>query len=100
MRLTFAIATTETRNRTHLGHLGKKNCPFVFEMFCLIANPNFYGRDMLSQVIDVPVFPFVRAQVTGDARLYATRYKGAADINIIAESQVKLSPAAYLDRFN
>ena len=68
----------------------------MFEMLCLIADPDFYGREMLSQIIDVPVVMLVHAPVTRHPRSHPTLPKRAADIDVISRFQANLPPVADL----
>ena len=60
MRITLAIAATEILNRSHPGYLEKDTRPLMFEMFRFVADPGLPERDVLPQIIDVPVLAFVR----------------------------------------
>ena len=77
MREASAIAAPEALKRSHLRLLEKYLRPFMFEMFCFIADPGLQGRDAFEQVVDMPVHSLVCAPVTGDACPYAARSEGA-----------------------
>jgi len=84
MRIALAIAATEALNWGYSTHLIKDLRPLMLEPFCIIANPGFQWGYKLAQVIDMPVFGLVDAQMTCYPCPHAAWPEGAANVYVVS----------------
>jgi hypothetical protein len=56
----------------------------MLKWICCIANPGFQWRHKLTQIIGMPVFGFIHAQMAEDPCPHTTRSEGAANIDVVA----------------
>ena len=71
----------------------------MLKMFRSVTVPDSFWMDIFAQIIDMPMFDFYLAEMTGDTRPHTARPERASDIDIASWLQSKFPPAAYLDGF-